>query len=175
MAPWRVRRPPRVAAPVPLCSADGHRAESSQFYSPGGSGAPAGSEGGTGGPGGGVSSRSRGPGCAWCSGQWGQGPRRSEVRCDRVCFGACGWEVRGALTLAGAGGRLCCTSVGVSPVSRVNQGCEQEWFLSLPQPPAVSPSGRLHWVSHSFLFVSRPKELSPAPPDSTARFPGERI
>ena len=42
-----------MAAPVPLCSADGHRADSSQFYSPSGSEAPAGSEGNTGGPGGG--------------------------------------------------------------------------------------------------------------------------
>lgn len=106
----------------------------------------------------GVFSRSSGPGCAWRSGQWWQGPRRSEVRGDHICFGACGWEVRGTLRLAGAGGRLCCLSGGVSPVSRVNQGCEQGWFLSLPQPPAVSPSGRLHWVSHSFLFMSRPKE-----------------
>lgn len=83
----------------------------------------------------GVFSRSSGPGCAWCSGQWGQGSRRSEVSGDHICFGACGWKVRGTLTLAGAGGRLCCTSVGVSPDSRATQGCEQEQFLP---PPSAS-------------------------------------
>ena len=91
----------------------------------------------------GVFSRISGPGCAWRSGQWGQGSRRSEVSGDHICLGACGWKVRGTLTLAGAGGRLCCTSVGVSPDSRATQGCERERFLpaSLSLPLFLPQAG----------------------------------
>lgn len=95
----------------------------------------------------GVFSRSSGPGCACCTGQWGQGSRRSKVSGDHICLGACGWKVRGALTLAGAGGRLCCTSVGVSPDSSVSRGVSGSGSfpsfslpLFLPQASCLGPN-----------------------------------